>query len=162
MTFNEKTNTRIGRIRQPTRMERADQDTLLRPDAILVVLDHEIELSPLERHIASLIDGYRPVARVKQKSGLTSADVLQALRGLRKKKVLKLEGVVEEAVGDVLDSRHDNDLDDPTMPHGSGEAIPTHIMREIELMVAEVEENRGEIARDTHRSIPVIDDDESP
>jgi hypothetical protein len=130
----------------------------LRPDAILSLTREDVELSPLERHIAGFMDGYRPVARIKQKSGLNSVDVLQALRGLRKKGLLKLEGVVEEAVGDALES-HGDTLDDPTMPHGSGEAIPTHIMHEIEVMIAEVEQAR-EAGRDTHRSIPVIDDDE--
>ena len=162
MTRDDPSKTRVGRVRRPTRMEVADHDAVLRPDAIPALTANiaDMQLSVLERHVGDLVDGFRPVARIKKKSGLGTFDVVMALRALRERGLLKLVGVVEEAVGEMLDDFTD-DIN-TTMPHGANDVIPPHIMNEIAGMVIEEQDRRASetIERGTQRDLSAIDTDD--
>ena len=149
----------MGRIRPATLEETERREDLFRPDAVLALTGAvPMDLSAFETHVAALVDGVRPVARIRKKSGVTSADLRIALAGLCDRKLLRLVGVVEEAVGalandiaadvaqrsaaslDVPMPRADaSDLDDVTMPHGTAGAVPRHVMAEIQSMLDEQE-----------------------
>ena len=127
----------VGRTRPATLDEDLVPDTMFRPDAVLALAGPlPANLSPFEQHIALLVDGVRPVARIRKKSGVSSADLRIALAGLRDKKLLRLAGIVEEAIGSLAaEIKHDFE-EDVTIP-GKGEVIPTHVMAEIRSMLDE-------------------------
>lgn len=74
---------------------------LLRPDAIPTKKDDvdpdSLNLTPFEVHILSLCNGYRPVGRIRRKSGMTDAEVHTSLAMLHDKSVIQLAGYVSEA-----------------------------------------------------------------
>jgi hypothetical protein len=157
-----KTHPRVGRVRRPTRMEIADPDALLRPDAVLALapLAADAPLTVLERHVGDLIDGFRPVARIKKKSGLGTVDVVLALRQLRERGLLKLVGVVEETFNEMMLDDFTADIE--TMPHGANDVIPPHIMNEIAGMLVEEQGLRAQEspAATTQRTLSAIESDE--
>lgn len=137
--------TMIGRTRPPTEEEKGSAEAMLRPEAVLTLTRAPpADLSPFETHVAALVDGVRPVARLKKKSGLSSADLRVALGLLRDRKLLGLVGIVEEAVGPWADdiqaeiAERARGSGDQSVK-GTGEYIPPHVMAEIQRMVDEEE-----------------------
>lgn len=136
--------TKIGRTRAPTEAELSSPEAMFRPDAVLELVVRPKDLSAFEQHVVGFIDGVRPVARLKKKCGLSSADLRVALGQLRDRGLLRLVGVVEEAVGawaaDIaaeLAERGGAPVEHSIQ--GSGEYIPAHVMAEIQAMVDEEE-----------------------
>lgn len=141
----------LGRVRPATLEEGARREDLFRPDAVLSLAGAlPSDLSVFEMHIAALIDGMRPVARIRKKSGVTSADLRIALGALADRKLLLLTGIVEEAVGEVateisrelaanevLDAA---DFDVPTLNQAVPDIIPPHVMAEIQSMIDDDDE----------------------
>ncbi len=118
---------------------------MFRPDAVLeLVAPLPEDAAPIEAHVGGLIDGVRPVARLRKKSGLSSDDLRVAIGQLRDRRVLKLAGVVEEAIGPWADdiaaeiAERARASDDHSI-RGAGEYIPPHVMAEIQSMVDEEE-----------------------
>lgn len=136
--------TMIGRTRPPTDAERDSTEAMLRPEAVLELVVRPKDLSPFEQHVAALIDGVRPVARLKKKSGLSSTDLRVALGQLRDRNLLRLVGLVEEAVGPWADdiaaevAERARGSGEHSIK-GTGEYIPPHVMAEIQAMVDEEE-----------------------
>ena len=65
--------TLIGRARRPTAEELGNPEAMFRPDAVLeLVAPLPLDAAPIETHVGGLIDGVRPVARLRKKSGLSS------------------------------------------------------------------------------------------
>lgn len=88
----------IGRIRRATVDEVALDADLFRADAVLALAGAlPADLTLAEAETARLIDGVRPVARIRKKSGVTSAELRNALRALHERRLLRLVGIVEEA-----------------------------------------------------------------
>jgi hypothetical protein len=150
---------RYGRIRPPTDQERTRADDLLRPDAVIALsASPPTDASDFELRLSALIDGVRPVARIKKKSGLTSAQVRSALSALRGRKLLMLVGIVEEAYGPLGDEiaaeLNERAREEATIPRGRTDYIPPHVMSEIAAMLEE--EARAEQKRLS------IDDETSP
>lgn len=66
---------------------------MLKPEAVLLLLPGDDEaLSPFERHVASFLDGERPIARVSRKANLSLDDARIALALLVDKKRAVLVG----------------------------------------------------------------------
>lgn len=86
---------------------------LLRPEAVLALKPGALaSLSGVERRVAQLLDGKRPVARVWRKSALSKSDLSVALAILVDKGLLHLVGVVEkDASGEVLFVEEDDGAD---------------------------------------------------
>jgi hypothetical protein len=140
-------STRIGRVRPPTLDELGRPDDLLRPDAVIgLVGAPPIEASDLEVRVSTLIDGVRPVARIKKKSGLSSQDTRKALAALRGRKLLTLVGIVEETVGpwaeDIASEIAEREKDEATLPRARTDFIPAHVMAEIQAMLQEEDRSR--------------------
>lgn len=137
--------TLIGRARRPTAEELGNPEAMFRPEAVLeLVAPLPHDAAPIEAHVGGLIDGVRPVARLRKKSGLSSDDLRVAIGQLRDRRVLKLAGVVEEAIGPWADdiaaeiAERARASDDHSI-RGAGEYIPPHVMAEIQSMVDEEE-----------------------
>ncbi len=137
--------TLIGRTRPPTAAELQSPEAMFRPEAVLaLVAPLPLEATPIELHVGGLVDGVRPVARLKKKSGLSSEDLRVALGQLRDRRALKLVGVVEEAIGPWADdiaaeaAARARGSEDHSIK-GSGEYIPPHVMAEIQNMVDDEE-----------------------
>lgn len=126
---------RVGRVRLPSPKEEADPFAVFHANAVLEVRPTPIVLPPLERHVAGLIDGFRPVARLRKKSGLSSDELLDALRALKERDLLVLTGIIE--LTDELYEPHDPDEFEGTVPRGQHDVIPPHVMREIQAMLDE-------------------------
>lgn len=135
MTSQDEKKGRAGRVRLPTAKEDADPDVVFHANAVLEVRPTPIVLPPLERHVAGFIDGFRPVARVRKKSGLSSDELIDALRALRSRGLLVLTGIIE-ATDDTY-APLDPDDSEGTIPRGSHDVIPPHVMLEIEAMLDE-------------------------
>jgi len=92
----------LGRVRPATIDEVAEPNMVFRPDAVLA-LDGgvPVDVSDLERKVAALIDGVRPIARVRKKCGASLPDLRIAIAGLRDRGLLVVVGVVEEAAGEL-------------------------------------------------------------
>jgi hypothetical protein len=133
--------TRIGRVRPPTSEEQRDGRVMLRADAVLSLVPNDVSLEPLERHVADLIDGHRPVARIKKRSGLSTADVIEGLRKLSARGLVRLLGIVEYAGAPLVDDA--NDDADFTSAHGARDVIPPHVMLEIQQMLVDIERARA-------------------
>ncbi|OGQ24390.1 MAG: hypothetical protein A2138_06820 [Deltaproteobacteria bacterium RBG_16_71_12] len=135
----------IGRVRRPTDDELASPEVMFRPDAVVeLAAPLPRDVSPVEVHVGSLIDGVRPVARIKKKSGLSSDDLRVALGQLRDRRLLKLVGVIEEAIGPWADDiaaevAERTRASEEHSIKGSGEYIPPHVMSEIQSMIDEEE-----------------------
>src|SRR5688572_14732501 len=135
----------LGRMRPATDAEINSKETWFRPESVLGMRGPPpLDASPFELHVANLVDGVRPVARIKKKSGLSSADLRIALGMLRDRNCLKLVGVIEEAAGPyaVEIAQHAAEIaaamasdPDVTKPEGSGEFIPHHVMADIKSML---------------------------
>ena len=73
---------------------------LLRPDAIPSLVPgtdaQRLKVSPIEAHVLSLVNAYRPVGRIRRKSGLSKVDVTTALALLADKGLIQLAGFVDE------------------------------------------------------------------
>lgn len=156
--------TLIGRVRPPTVEEKASAEAMFRPEAVIELAGAPpADLSAFEQHVASLIDGVRPVARLKKKSGLSSDDLRVALGLLRDRKLLALVGIVVEAIGPWADdiqaeiAERTRGSEDHSVK-GSGEYIPPHVMAEIQTMVDE--EERAKL-RDVLDDEEDFDDDTS-
>lgn len=132
---------RVGRVRLPTPKEDADPDCVFHANAVLSLRESEAVLPPLERHVAQLIDGFRPVARLRKKAGLSSDELIDALRALRARGLLVLTGIIEESA-DHVPVADDSDDVEATVPHGANDVIPPHVMREIQTMLDEEDELR--------------------
>jgi hypothetical protein len=140
----------LGRMRAPTEAELAAQDSFFRPDAVLGMRGPApLDASPFELHVAGLVDGVRPVARIKKKSGLSSSDLRIALGMLRDRNLLRLVGIIEEAAGPWEAEIRDHAAEiaaalasdpDVTKPAGSGDIVPHHVMAEIKSMLADDDE----------------------
>lgn len=137
--------TPMGVVRPVSLDEDLAPDTFFRPDAVLTLTGPApADLGPFEAHIASLIDGARPVARLRKKSGVSSADLRIALGALRDRNLLRVSGIVVEAVGEVAaDIARDlaeqkQTIDDATsVPRGRPDIVPPHVMAEIRSMLDE-------------------------
>jgi hypothetical protein len=94
----------------PVYMERSTQ-AMLDPDAVLRVCPgadvSSIALSPFEHQVLALIDGERPVARIRKKGALSMSDTKIALAMLVDRGLLELVGHARPALslGDVEDER---------------------------------------------------------
>ncbi len=137
--------TLIGRSRRPTDEELRSPEAMFRPDAVLELATRlPTDISPIETHVGGLIDGVRPVARLRKKSGLSSDDLRVALGQLRDRRLLKLVGVIEEAIGPWADdiAAEVAERMRSSQEHSikaSGEYIPPHVMAEIQNMMDEEE-----------------------
>lgn len=151
--------TLIGRTRPPTDAEQASPEAMFRAEAVLtMVAPLPLDVTAIEAHVGTLIDGVRPVARLKKKSGLSSEDLRVALGQLRDRRVLKLVGVVEEAIGAWADDIAAEVAERARTPEdhsikGAGEYIPAHVMAEIQSMIDD--EERAKV-----RAVLDDDDDE--
>ena len=86
----------IGRVRPATLDESEKRELYFRADAVLALRSPlPADASPFEQHVAGFIDGFRPVARIRKKTGLSAADIRIALASLYDKKLLALTGLVE-------------------------------------------------------------------
>jgi hypothetical protein len=89
----------MGRIR-PARLDEDSREDMLRADAVLALTASlPSDLSAFENFVATLIDGVRPVARIKKKANVSSQDLRIALNGLADRNLVRLAGIVEEAIG---------------------------------------------------------------
>lgn len=161
---------RVGRVRLPSEKEEQDPYAIFHANAVLEVRPTPIVLPPLERHVAGVIDGFRPVARLRKKSGLSSDELLDALRALHARGLLVLTGIIE--LTDELYAPAEPDEFEGTVPRGQHDVIPPHVMREIQAMLdeeealriteereeAEAEANQFEMQATTEAEIP--NDDE--
>lgn len=88
----------VGRTRRATPEEANLAVNVLRADSVLALTGSlPDDLSTLEAEIARMIDGFRPVARIRKKIGTSSAELRQALKALHERGVVRLVGIVEEA-----------------------------------------------------------------
>ena len=124
----------VGRIRPATLEEAERREDLFRPDAVLALTRAlPADLSAFEQHVAALVDGVRPVARLRRKSGVGSADLRIALAGLCDRGLLRLAGIVEEAPGKPAGSTGI----ETTTPGSAAGVIPPGVMAEIWEMIDE-------------------------
>ena len=135
---------RAGRLRKPTGDEAANPETLFRANSVLA-LSHSAGApsSAAEERVVALVDGFRPVARLRSKSGLSASAFRGALRDLADAGALIVVGVIEEAelelsrpAGEALDGISRGEGDGHTMPRG-GDGIPPPVMAEIQRMIDE-------------------------
>ena len=144
--------TPMGRIRPATLEEADSREDMLRPDAVLRLTGVlTADLSAFEAHVAALVDGTRPVARIRKKSGVSSADLRIALAGLCDRNLLQLVGIVVESVGEqaaIIKEDHNelaaaaaaaalDEFNENTMPGGVAGVVPAHVMAEIQSMIDE-------------------------
>jgi hypothetical protein len=156
----------VGRVRPATMEEDLAPETIFRPDAVLSLAGGvPADLPAFEQHVAALVDGVRPVARIRKKSGVSSADLRIALSSLRDRKLVRVTGIVEEAVGelaaDIAAHLAEKPEDGNTMSRANPELIPPHVMREIQSMIEEDDaENEFDAPTDV-MSAPKDDTDEN-
>jgi hypothetical protein len=109
----------------PVYVDRSTQQ-MLEPDAVLRLkanadLAH-LQLSPFEEHVLGFVDGQRPVARLRKKSGLSQSDTKIALAMLIDRGLLELVGVVRASALDVdLEDESGTVMDEKTVEH-----VPDH------------------------------------
>ncbi len=144
-----------GRIRPATLEEAARREELFRPDAVLAVsAELPADLPPFERHVAGLIDGVRPVARVRKKCGLSAADLVIAVGSLWDRGLVRLAGIVEVTREPVPPSMWEPPAPgEPTISGTAADLIPPHVMAEIQAMLDEVD------VLDEMEGLDGIDDD---
>lgn len=126
----------MGRVRPATLDEADKRETMFRPEAVLALTTAlPADIGPFEAHVAGFIDGMRPVARIRSKSGVSSADLRIALAQLCDRHLLRLAGLVEEVAVKVAgDPPHDD-----TMTRAAPDRVPVHVMAEIQSMIDEDE-----------------------
>ena len=134
----------MGRIRPANLDEGNKREDFYRPDAVLAVVGKlPADLSAFEAHVANLIDGVRPVARIRKKAGVSTADLRIALGGLCDRNCLRLAGIVEQAAGplavEIAAALADNP--DQTSYGKNKDVIPSHVMAEIQSMLDEEPED---------------------
>ena len=125
-----------GRVRPPTVDEIAGDETIFRPDAVLALSAAPGLVTPIGEAVAALLDGVRPLARVKKRAGVSTAQLREAL--LQLEPFLRVVGIVEEAAGGDEVTRGLQELglvDSEMIPQGPGDLIPTRVMAEIQAMV---------------------------
>lgn len=116
-----------GRIRPAKLEESSRADALLRADAVLALTGAvSDDLSASERRIVRLIDGVRPVARIRRRSGTSSVELRVVIAVLHQRGLVRLAGFVE----------HGN-LDAP--PDAAAEVFSPRALAEIQAMIAEDE-----------------------
>lgn len=126
----------VGRIRAPTIEESGRPESFFRADAVLALTVGEpTGLRPGEAGVARLIDGFRPLARVRRKSGAASVDFRNAVRGLHERGLLRLVGMVE-AAGLASTAEH-GDLDATRRVMEAEMMVSPRVMAEIEAMTDE-------------------------
>ncbi|HEY4223536.1 MAG TPA: hypothetical protein VGO62_19395 [Myxococcota bacterium] len=135
----------VGRVRPATLDEDMAAATVFRPDAVLALIGGAVpdDLPAFEKHVAGLIDGVRPVARIKKKAGVSSSDLRIALASLNDRKLLRVTGIVEEAIGALAQEIKEqlNGFEtEVTMPRAVPAAVPMHVMAEIQSMLDEDDE----------------------
>lgn len=119
----------LGRARPAHLDEGNKREDFYRPDAVLAIIGTvPADLSAFEAHVANLIDGVRPVARIRKKAGVSSADLRIALGGLCDRGCVRLAGIVEQAAGPLADQ---------TSAGKNKDVIPSHVMAEIQSMLDE-------------------------
>lgn len=129
----------VGRVRPVTLEEEERRETMFRADAVLALTGPvPTDIGAFEQHVASLIDGVRPVARIKSKSGVSSADLRIALASLCDRRLLRLAGIVVEAPPvKMQDTVVKRDKDGNTLPGVVPDLIPPHVMADIVAMMEE-------------------------
>lgn len=103
-------------VRAPVYVGKSVQE-LMKPEAVLAqakdIERRKVALSPFELHVLSFIDGKRPVARLRKKTGLTGDDLRIAVGMLAEKNAVVLAGVIAPPVmKDLLAGELDNSDDD--------------------------------------------------
>jgi hypothetical protein len=126
----------VGRVRPVTIEESESREIMFRANAVLALTGPvPADVGAFEQHVASLIDGVRPVARIRSKSGVSSADLRIALASLCDRHLLRLAGIVIESAVTVKESVRPPDGETGSRP----DLIPTHVMMEIAAMMDEDE-----------------------
>ena len=131
----------VGRVRPGTLEECESREAMFRPDAVLALTRPVgADIGAFEQHVASLVDGVRPVARIRSKSGVSSDDLRIALGSLCDQGLLRLVGIVIEA-SDAPRPTMQVGPDGSTDPGARPDIIPTHVMADIHAMLAELDED---------------------
>jgi hypothetical protein len=117
-------------VRAPVYVGKSVQE-LMKPEAVLAqakdIERRKVALSPFELHVLSFIDGVRPVARLRKKTGLTGDDLRIAVGMLAEKNAVVLVGVIAPpAMKDLLAGELDNSDDDLPATHDGPLADVTH------------------------------------
>jgi hypothetical protein len=128
----------VGRVRPATLDESEKRELFFRADAVIALrAPLPADTTPFEQHVAGFIDGFRPVARVRKKSGLQAADLRIALAALYDRGLLTLTGLVEPTTQKTTPLRVNEE--DSRVTSDGVEVIPPHVMAEIEAMLEEEE-----------------------
>ena len=103
-------------LRAPVYVGKSVQE-LMKPDAVLAqaadIEQRKAMLSPFEMHVLSSIDGKRPVARLRKKTGLSSDDLRIAVGMLAEKHAVVLVGTIAPPdMARMLDGELSDDGDD--------------------------------------------------
>ena len=126
----------VGRVRPATLAETESREIMFRADAVLALTGPmPADIGAFEQHVASLIDGMRPVARVRSKSGVSSADLRIALASMCDRHLLRLVGVVVETGVTIKETQRPREGDTGSRP----DLVPAHVMMEIAQMIDEDE-----------------------
>lgn len=124
----------VGRIRPATLDESESREVMFRANAVLALTKPlPADVGAFEQHVASLIDGVRPIARIKTKSGVSSADLRIALASLCDKGLLRLAGIVVEQQISIKDTVRRPEGHTGSRP----DLIPAHVMADIAAMMEE-------------------------
>lgn len=127
----------VGRVRPVTIDESASREVMLRADAVLALTGPvPADIGAFEQHVASLLDGVRPVARIKTKSGVSSSDLRIALASLCDRGLLRLAGIVVETAVTIKETQRRPEGETGSTP----DLIPAHVMMEIAAMMDEDDE----------------------
>lgn len=127
----------VGRVRPVTLDEGESREIMLRADAVLALTGPvPADIGAFEQHVAALIDGVRPVARIRTKSGVSSADLRIALASLCDRHLLRLAGIVVETAVTIKETQRTRDGETGSRP----DLIPAHVMMEIAAMMEEDDE----------------------
>lgn len=108
-------------VRAPVYVGKSVQE-LMKPEAVLAqakdIERRKVALSPFELHVLSFIDGVRPLARLRKKTGLSSDDLRIAVGMLAEKNAVVLVGLIAPpAMKDLLAGELDNSDDDLPVTH---------------------------------------------
>jgi hypothetical protein len=117
-------------VRAPVYVGKSVQE-LMKPEAVLAqakdIEKRKAMLSAFELHVLSFVDGVRPVARLRKKTGLSGDDLRIAVGMLAEKNAVVLAGVIAPpAMKDLLAGELDNSDDDLPATHDGPLADVTH------------------------------------
>lgn len=103
-------------LRAPVYVGKSVQD-FMKPEAVLAqakdIERRKVALSPFELHVLSFVDGVRPVARLRKKTGLSGDDLRIAVGMLAEKNAVVLVGfIAPPAMKNLLVGELDNSDDD--------------------------------------------------